>query len=537
VLFGLNSRCGAVEQTAKGPNSAATGGERPAAVAGSFYPASAEVLRRTVQGYLKEATPAVPDDLRNAKPRALICPHAGYVYSGQTAAFAYKLLEGMQKPSRVILMGPSHHAPLWDVCSVGDYSYFVTPLGKVPVDTDACNQLLKTQPFQSVRAAHEDEHSLEVQLPFLQALWPDPPKIVPVLVGQLRAEARLAAAAGIAGILDDDTLVIVSSDFTHYGARFRFDPFAGSHGNELAAKIRDLDMGAVKQVEALDPAGFRDYIGRTGATICGNQPINVLLEAFSKSRASRAVFLRWANSGQTTNSYEDCVSYVAMSLYASAEALREIRKAFVTKAAPRAAEEGRGAVPELTEEHKQMLLRLARDAVTKAAEKGGSFAKQNPGQPLAQMPAPLQVECGAFVTLREQGELRGCIGHIEATRPLCQVVHEVAILAATEDPRFEPVRKEEVPHLTIEISALSTLQRIRGIEDVQVGRDGLIIRSGSAQGLLLPQVATEYGWTARQFLEQTCRKAGLPLDAWQQEGVTIYRFSAAVFGEAEPRTR
>jgi len=537
----------------------APGGERSPAVAGQFYPASAQALRDAVQGYLKAADPAVPEDLREARPGALVVPHAGYTYSGGTAAFSYKLLEGKKEPSRVVLIGPTHHAYMPGACSVGDYGAFVTPLGKVPVDAEACRQLLAGGVFRSLPKAHASEHCLEVQLPFLQVLWPDPPKIVPIVVGQLNPDECREAAAGIAGILDEDTLVIVSSDFTHYGERFGFAPFAGSHGSPLVAKIKELDMGAVKLIEGLDPSGFRNYVSRTGATICGNQPIEIMLDAFSKSRSSRAVFLRWANSGQTTGEYEDCVSYVAAAVYAPASALAEIKKPPANEGKPSAGAaakpEDAGAAaevgspnagasgaaskapPVLTDEHKRVLLKLARQAVTKAAEVGASGARQAVPVAVNEMPEALRANGGAFVTLKIKGELRGCIGLIEAGLPLCLTVREMAIAAALQDERFPPVSKEEVPQITIEISAMSAPQPAKGLEDIVVGRDGLIVSWGRYKGLLLPQVATEQGWTAREFLEQTCRKAGLPANAWQRDGVTIQRFTATIFGEEEMQAR
>ena len=507
---------------------------RPPAVAGAFYPASADALRAGVEGYLKAASPAVPADLRDVVPRALIVPHAGYQYSGPTAAFGYKLLEGRKRPSRVVVIGPSHHAALAGVCAVADFSGFATPLGIVPVDADACAELLKAEPFRAMRAPHGPEHCIEVQLPFVQVLWPEAPKIVPILAGELSPEQSRAAAAGIARILDDDTLIIVSTDFTHYGQRFGFAPFAGVHGVELAAKIRELDMGAVKAVETLDPPAFRSYVARTGATICGRVPVGVLLDLASQSRSSRAAFLRWDNSGETTGGYEDCVSYVAAAAYTPGGALEEIRKALAAQSVPpQTAAAAAANAPELTDDDKRLLLKVARAAITLTVSGGDTTSP--PPRPGGQVEFSqvLRRPRGAFVTLKKDGELRGCIGRIESDRPLWITVREMAVMAATEDPRFKPVTKEELPQITIEISALTPIQRAKGIDDIQVGRDGLIVKAGYAQGLLLPQVATEYGWDAREFLQQTCRKAGLPTDAWQWENVAIYKFGATVFGEAE----
>lgn len=509
---------------------AASGSERAAAVAGMFYPGSAETLRSTVEGFLDEARPEVPERWQEATPRALIVPHAGYRYSGRTAAISYKLLQGSKKPSRVILLGPTHTVRMGGTCSVADFSHYATPLGKVQVDVEGRDALVQYKPFSAGREPHEREHCLEVQLPFLQVLWPDPPKILPVIVGQLSPGDCRAAAAGIASIMDEDSLVIVSTDFTHYGRRFGFAPFAGTPANRLRDKIRELDMGAVKHIEGLDPAGFRQYGAQTRATICGRLAVSIMLELFSQSDLCQAEFLHWANSGEVTGSYTDCVSYVALALYGPSEALEQIKSA-LTPARAGTEDAASPNPPGLSDEHKRILLKLARQAIEKRLDAqpgaGGEPLEVN----LEEMPEPLRRENGAFVTLKKQGQLRGCIGHIVSDRPLCLCVSEVAALAAVRDPRFKPLSKEELAEITIEISVLSPLRKVKSTEEIQVGRDGLIISSGRRQGLLLPQVAVEQGWTREEFLTHTCRKAGLPLDAWRQEGVTIYRFSATVFGE------
>lgn len=506
---------------------------RPAARAGAFYPSSPRELRGAVERYLREATPVVPAELAALRPRALIVPHAGYAFSGATAAFSYKLLEGKPKPSRIVLIGPSHLFALQGTCSVADFSHYETPLGKVPVDGEAREQLVKSAPFRAMRHPHEQEHCLEVQLPFLQVLWPEPPPIVPILAGRLSAEQCRAAAAGIAGILDEDSLLIVSTDFTHYGRGFR--PFAGTPTAQLRDRIEELDMEGVGLIQALDPEAFYSYLKRKNPTVCGGLPVDVMLNLFSQSAASRTAFLHWANSSQTSGDFSYCVSYVALAVYAPSKALQEIKKALagrVQAAAPEDAAPSASAL-ELTDEQKRILLTLARQAAEKALAATGDSAGGGLRVILDDMPEALRANCGAFVTLTKDGRLRGCIGHISSEEPLCKCVARVAALAATRDPRFPPVTREELADCTIEISVLSPLVRAAGLEDIEVGRDGLVISSGYRRGLLLPQVAAEQGWTAQQFLEQTCLKAGLPRGAWRRQGVTIQRFTATVFGEEE----
>jgi AmmeMemoRadiSam system protein A len=180
----------------------------------------------------------------------------------------------------------------------------------------------------------------------------------------------------------------------------------------------------------------------------------------------------------------------------------------------------------LSVDDKKELLRIARESIALAIH-------ERPAREFAPTSSTLKEHCGAFVTLHLRGELRGCIGYIEARFPLCETVEEVAAKAALEDPRFLPLTVEEFEDVDIEISVLSPLQRISNVDEIEVGKHGLVIEGGYARGLLLPQVATEYGWGRDLFLSQTCRKAGLPSDAWKKKGVTISVFTSEVFSETE----
>ena len=288
---------------------------RPAAVAGAFYPDDPKVLRHAVEQFLEKASPQVPENLKTLRPRALIVPHAGYEYSGQTAAYAYKLLQGKPKPARIVVIGPSHRVYVKGVGVLGPYTHYETPLGRIKMDADACNQLLKSERFVSRAVAHDKEHDLEVQLPFVQVLWPEPPPIVPIIVGELPGNDLKGFAKALAAVLDDDTLIIASSDFTHYGARFDFAPFGETPGKELGEKIQKLDMGAVEFVDKLDGPGFLDYCDRTGATICGRVPIAVLLEVLAGMKGVAGARLHYASSADVVGDGADRVSYYAHAFY------------------------------------------------------------------------------------------------------------------------------------------------------------------------------------------------------------------------------
>jgi len=288
---------------------------REPAVAGVFYPADSARLRRMVEGFLKEAAPQVPERLRGKRPVALIVPHAGYQYSGATAAWAYKLLEGSPAPRRIILLGPSHYVYLRGRASVSPYAACATPLGQVPVDRGACEALLELPECVSEPAAHVREHSLEVQLPFLLAVWDRPPKIVPLVVGDVRGEALKRLAEGLGRVAGEDALFVASSDFTHYGAAFGFTPFEGLRGRELVQKVRELDQGAISLIERCDGQGLLQYCDRTGATICGRAAIALMLEAISRRGPLESVSLRYVTSADVTGDYSRLVAYHAHVFY------------------------------------------------------------------------------------------------------------------------------------------------------------------------------------------------------------------------------
>ena len=489
---------------------------RPPAAAGTFYPGTERKLRRTVEELLEAASPRVPTALRELRPRALIVPHAGYTYSGATAAFAYKLLEGKPRPERVILVGPAHYVGVSEVLSVPPFTHYRTPLGDIPVDTTARQELLEADIFRMRRPPHGPEHSLEVQLPFLQVLWDEPPKILPVLCGSLTLSQCRSAAAAIERVLGEDGLLLVSTDFTHYGPRFGYQPFAGAAGDELARKIEGLDRGATRYIAEFSPEGFLEYVADTGATICGRIPVTIMLALFSGEPNVQAADLHYTTSGELTGDYGNSVSYFAIAVY------RERKGEPPQRTAPPVKPDGDG----YTEHDKRTMLELARRAISHYLAEDEEIEVKAPDYP-----ERLRQECGVFVTLEKNGQLRGCIGSVIATAPLVELIPTVAVKSAVRDRRFRPLEAAELDEVQIEISILTPLRKVRDAGEIQVGRDGLVIVKGNRSGLLLPQVASRYGWDTITFLEQTCSKAGLPIHAWGE--ADIYRFSATVFSESE----
>ncbi|MDD5556307.1 MAG: AmmeMemoRadiSam system protein B [bacterium] len=272
---------------------------REPAVAGAFYPGSAGALGRSVREYLSEAP--VPEV--EGRIVGLVAPHAGYQYSGAVAAAGYAALRD-RGFRRAVVLAPSHRMGFRGA-ALTDAGAYRTPLGLVPVDAAACERLRGRPLYMDLPRAHEGEHSLEVQLPFLQEVLGEF-TLVPVVLGQIEGADRKVVAGPLADLLDGETVIVASSDFTHYGAGFGYVPFT----DDVRERIHALDRGAIERIERLDAAGFAAYRERTGATICGECPIGVLMEAVPRGAAGR--LLAYDTSGDMTGDFSHSVSYAAV---------------------------------------------------------------------------------------------------------------------------------------------------------------------------------------------------------------------------------
>jgi len=444
-------------------------GKEPS-VAGSFYPAEKEALKASVEGFLSKAEKVQT----TGRLLAIISPHAGYVYSGQVAAFGYKQIQG-SSIKRVILIGPSHHAA-FKGASVYTKGSFRTPLGDVKINEKLAADLLDEKADVAFYPeAYKKEHSLEVQLPFLQTVLKDF-TIVPILVGSPTAKTFRHLVSKISAMLDDNTIIVASSDLSHYHDYTR---------------AKEMDSKIVSAVERLSLADADGLLKSGEAELCGVYPVFIAIEAARQSGATRGVVFRYANSGDATDDKSRVVGYASIGLF---------RDAF-------------------TEADKRELLSLARNAISEHVISGNVTEKEaaNP---------KFRADGAAFVTIKKNSALRGCIGHVQAIMPIYQSVIKNAVAASSGDPRFPPMTKEELKDIEVEISILSPLTPVKNVGDIQVGRHGLVIRKGYTSGLLLPQVASEYGWDRETFLRQLCRKAGLPDDSWKD--AELYSFTAEV---------
>jgi AmmeMemoRadiSam system protein B/AmmeMemoRadiSam system protein A len=474
---------------------------RSPAKAGTWYEGEPKALKKQIMGFLN--TVDVPEI--HGTIRALISPHAGYLYSGKTAAHGFKTLLGSEY-KRVIVLAPSHYAR-FEGGSILDVTHYETPLGTLPLDREACDELLHEEFFTTVPSAHGQEHSLELQLPFLQCALKDGFKLIPIVIGEIRSSWYEPMAECLLSFWDEETLIVTSSDFTHYGANFGYLPFK----KDIPENLKKLDLGAVQKILDVNYKGFESYVRKTGATICGRKPITLLL-TMAALRNAKGHLLTYTTSGALTGDFSHSVSYASIGF------------TIPETSGGKSSEQEFGS---LSKEEEETLIRLARHTLKIFLAKGKK-PKDLSGFAITEN---LKRDLGVFVTLKKKDRLRGCIGYLKGIMPLYQAVIDNTISAASRDPRFPPVTPSEEAKLHIEISVLSPLRRVTDVEDIVVGRDGLIISRGLQKGTLLPQVPVEQGWDRIQFLEQACRKAGLPENAYEDSDTIIERYTAQVFGE------
>lgn len=461
--------------------------------ASTWYPEDPAALKRQVQGFLLKAD-APP--VRGAVV-GIVVPHAGYVYSGQVAAYAFKQLEGKTFDT-VVLIGPSH-VETFGGCSVYTRGAYETPLGVVPVDVPLARQIASMHPkvFSSDKGHRQEhlprrEHALENELPFLQIVLKEF-KLVPIVMGDQTWESCEALGTALGEALKGKrALVVASTDLSHF------------HGYDAATK---LDRAATDGIRSLDARGFWESLGTGECEACGGAAVVATMIAVQKLGADTCEVLQYANSGDVTGDKRSVVGYAACVLY------------------NRGGSMGRIEYSPLDEAAQKGLLDMARAALERYAreEKIPKF------KPTSKV---LEERRGVFVTLTEQGRLRGCIGHHEGDTPLYKLVPEMAVAAGFQDPRFPPVTEAELDRIKIKVSVyLTNVYELDDINDFEMGKQGIIMRKGFRAATYLPEVPIEAGWkTKEEELASLCMKAGLPQDAWR-EGARFEVYETQVFGE------
>ncbi|MGE3774305.1 MAG: AmmeMemoRadiSam system protein B [Gammaproteobacteria bacterium] len=451
---------------------------RPPAVAGSFYPRDPARLAQDVDAYL-EAAPARAGEA----PKAIIVPHAGYVYSGPIAATAYRALASARhRIRRVVLLGPAHRVAVRGLALPG-VTAFATPLGEIPVDQALVERVRDLPQVVVHPRCHAPEHSLEVQLPFLQRVLDDF-TLLPLVVGQATANEVAEVLRAVWG--GPETLIVISSDLSHYL------PYP------VASEVDRSTVGLILQGQ---PTLTHDQA-------CGATPVNGLLTAL-RGGMLEPELLDLRNSGDTAGPRDQVVGYVAVLFGTCATAAQD--------------DDARlgGA-----------LVELARDAIETAV--AGRAPRRRPRD--RRTDARLDAAGAVFVTLKEDGRLRGCIGSLEACRPLREDVAANAVAAALEDPRFAPLAVRELSQVKVEVSLLSAPtpmavnSEAEALAALRPGRDGVVLAHGVHRATFLPQVWEQLP-TPREFLAQLKHKAGLPTDFWAPD-VTLSRYGVRKWSEA-----
>jgi AmmeMemoRadiSam system protein B/AmmeMemoRadiSam system protein A len=467
---------------------------REPAWAGRFYPRDPGELRALLADLLEAAAKTSPAPPRNADLRALIMPHAGYVYSGATAAVAATAID-RGRFDRVLLLGPDHRVGFRNA-SLTAATHWRTPLGLTPVDRG--DRLMRDHPdlFARVGASDRMEHSLEVILPFLQTRLPRF-ELLPAVVGPCDG-ARLAAALEKVAA-DRRTLLVVSTDLSHY---LPYD-----------AAVR-RDRQTLDRIESLDPDWQTDQDNRS----CGRYPVGVLLN-LARRLHWRPRILHYSNSGDTAGHRDAVVGYAAVAFYGD-----------------RPMSDPTPSTDALSPEQGHALVALARLTL---ADHFGVDAPTADSRSLDEQlaDAALQARCGTFVTLKIDGQLRGCIGSLTAAAPLVTGVRDNALNAALHDPRFAPLKASELASVRIEVSVLTDPAPLAYTDAddllarLRPGIDGVIIKKGFAGATFLPQVWDQLP-QPDSFLSNLCRKAGLPADQWRRGDLAVQTYQVQYFEEA-----
>ena len=460
---------------------------RMPAVAGSFYPAAALKLRNQISILFDEAIETTETDVA-----ALIVPHAGYLFSGPVAASGFKKLNRKQRYKNVFIIGRSHRKNFNGV-SVYLKGCYVTPSGEVEINEETVARLTESNKFIYYdREADQEEHSLEVQLPLLQYWLYNDFKIVPLIIGNDDPALSEKLADALRPWFNRDNLFVISTDFSHYPDY----EIACKTDAETADAIIANDSDKLKSICARNHHSKNNTL-LTG--LCGAAAVQTLLHLTRNLSEISFEKIVYKNSGDVPQGDKNrVVGYWSIAVNRFGNDL------------------------EISSSEKAGLLSLARESLMSHFH-GGEGA-------LFLCAGIFKAPYGAFVTLKNGDELRGCIGRFDLHQPLHQTIADVSILAATRDSRFKPVTADEMDQIGIEISILTPLKKINSIDQIELGKHGIYIKKGSSSGTFLPQVALETKWSKEEFLGHCARdKAGIGWEGWKN--AELYIYEAIVFSD------
>jgi MEMO1 family protein len=429
---------------------------------------------------------------------AIISPHAGYIYSGKIAAAAYSSTARNSVFKNIFIIGSSH-IMLFDGASVYNSGDYITPLGKVRVNTEIANKLkVDNKVFNFPVTAHLQEHSIEVQLPFIQYYFENKPSIVPIIIGTNNENTVKKIAEALRPWFTSENLFVISSDFSHYPSYKDAIETDNSTAMSIASGnpqmfLNTLRMNSEKQIPGL------------ATSMCGWTSGLALLYLVEGNNQLETKLIDYCNSGDSSYGNKDeVVGYNAIAI---------IEKKIKTKNTHLSEN-----TFSFNEKEKQQLFTIARNSIQSMLSDNKRIKIE-----ASSIAEKLKIPMGAFVTLKINGVLRGCIGRFISTDPLYEVVQASALSSAFEDPRFSPITKEEYKKTDIEITVLGPLKKINDISEIILGKHGIYIKKDFRSGTMLPQVATENGWSVEEFLGYTSRdKAGLGWDGWKDAEIFIY---------------
>jgi len=469
-----------------------------------WYPRAPKKLKKVLKQLTANAeNNFLMDVIDDAKIFALIVPHAGYEYSGTIAAAAYRLANP-ELVDTIIVLAPSHFRSFKGI-ALPHFNRYHIPTGDLIVNEDIVHKLERNKHFSEYSDAFKPEHALEIQLPFIHYFFPTA-QIVPLIVGNVSDQEIPDVARTLKKCITPGTLVIISTDLTHYGTQFQYTPFK----NNVPLRIHQLDSRVLDAVQQSSLAAFKDIMKETHDTVCGKLPLEIMLSMIEQNTFSKTItrLVAYGTSSEVTHDTTTSVSYGSL---------------IVTQ-------ETDGSINQL---EKTILLLYARNILENA------FTGQVPEDLLKPMMTPvLQHNQAVFVTLykknkNESKELRGCIGTTKADKPLYVNVAEMTRAAAFHDTRFSPVTKDELSDISIEISMLEKPYAVSSYKNIILGTHGIILTVGAQAALFLPQVATEFEFTLEQTLSELSKKAGLQRDAWKLPEARFQVFTATDFSEPE----
>jgi AmmeMemoRadiSam system protein B/AmmeMemoRadiSam system protein A len=467
--------------------------DRQPYAAGHFYSADKDTLTKDLTQLFESCVKSSS----HPTVRAIICPHAGYVYSGKVAASAYSVIDRNTVYKNIFIIGSSH-VMAFEGASVYYTGDYITPLGKLTVNKEIANSLKKEKLFDFPVNAHLQEHSLEVQMPFIQYYFKNIPPVIPIIIATNNVNSIKKIAEILRPWFTPENLFIISSDFSHYPSYKTANEVDNSTANAIISGDPKKFMDILKKNSYVNDPGL-------ATSMCGWTSGLMLLYLAEGTSDLEFKKIDYCNSGDSKYGNKDeVVGYNAIAL---------TEKNSGTQAAKSLSDEVK-----FSSKEKEQLISIAHDNIRSLLydKKRISLNKET-------LPEVFKKPYGAFVTLKINGSLRGCIGRFISSDPLYEVVLESSQSSAFEDPRFSLLTKEELPKTDIEITVLGPLRKINSIKEIVLGKHGIYIKKDFRSGTMLPQVATENNWSVEEFLGYTSRdKAGIGWDGWKDADIYIY---------------